>query len=102
MRIDIGGSPFVAGDPLADKVIRNAMTFLLQIGFWDTRVGEHGFVVPVYVGRTITSIPIIWILYQILRTYSRHCFMAMNSEPKELVSMPVCFLDIQKIGVEFK
>ena len=54
MRIDIGGSPFVASDPLANKVIRNAVTLLLQIGFWDTRVGKHGLVVPVNVGGTIT------------------------------------------------
>ena len=28
--------------------------------------------------------------------------MAMNSEPKELVSTPVCFLDIQNIGADFR
>ena len=30
--------------------------------------------------------------------YSQACFIAMNSEPKELVSIVVCFLEVQYIG----
>ncbi len=34
--------------------------------------------------------------------YSQHDFIAMNSDPKELVSIPVCFLDDQYIGALFR
>lgn len=36
--------------------------------------------------------PIILSLYRKPRRYSQHCFIAMNSEPKEDVSTVVCFL----------
>ena len=54
MRIDIGGLPFVTGDPFADEVVRDAMAFLFQVRFGNTRVGEHGLVIPIYVCGTIT------------------------------------------------
>ena len=43
-------------------------------------------------------------LYKILspRKYSQHCFIAMNSAPKELVSTLVCFFEYQKIGALFR
>ena len=48
------------------------------------------------------GIPIILSLYLKPLSYSQHCFIAMNSEPKDEDSTPVCFLLHQCVNAEFK
>ena len=47
------------------------------------------------------GIPIILSLYLKPLRYSQHCFIAMNSEPRDEDSTPVCFLLHQCVNAEF-
>ena len=46
--------------------------------------------------------PIIRKLYCRRLTYSQAVFKAINTKPNVLVSMPVCFFDVQYIGERFR
>ena len=49
-----------------------------------------------------TAMPIILSLYLKPRIYSQQSFIAMNSAPKEEVSIEVCFFEYHYIGALFK
>ena len=51
---------------------------------------------------SLTGMPIIRSLYLRPLTYSQHCFMATNSDPKELVSRDVWCFENQYIGAELR
>ena len=48
------------------------------------------------------EIPIILNLNLSPRTYSQHCFIGMNSDPKDDDSTEFCFLLHHYIGAQFK
>ena len=89
--------PFITRYPFVDKIISNTLRLLFQCRVWYCCVGQHRLIVAIDVGCS-HGIPIIPSLYRSPHRYSQHCFIAMNSDPKEDDSTLVCFFHHQNTG----
>jgi hypothetical protein len=95
MCVHICNLPLVARTSFADKMVSYTLTLFPEYWTGNRSIHQHWLIIPfLYAGRS-QGIPIICNLYQSPRMYSKHCFIAMNSDPKLLDSTLVCFLDIQ-------
>ena len=92
MSVYIFCSPLIMCCPLSYKVVCNTLGFLLQSRVRDCCICQDRLIVTIYEGGLVTGIHIIQSLYLRLQMYSQHCFIVINSEPKDEDSTLACFL----------
>jgi hypothetical protein len=96
MGVDIQSSPLIPGSTLVNKVIRDALALILQDRVRNATAGQYGLIVSMNVRGTHTrDSHHSELVSKSSQVFAAHCFIATNSEPKELDLQLACFIDNQ-------